>query len=93
MPERRGGWRLDQRIPVGLIAAILIQGATIVWWASGKEQEDRFQSGRIEQGEQLFARYGAQQILIAERLARIEARLENQTELLRELKQKTERRP
>lgn len=28
------GWHLDKKVPIALILAMLVQTATIVWWAS-----------------------------------------------------------
>ena len=89
--RERGRW-LDRRIPVGLIVALLAQAGSIVWWASGKEQQDRFQDARLAQGELLLSRVEAAQQLVAERLARLETRLESQTELLKKIDNRIENR-
>lgn len=92
MATRERAWWLDRRIPVGLIVALLAQAGSIVWWASGKEQQDRFRDVRLAQGELLLSRYEATQQLVAERLARLETRLESQTELLKKIDNRMERR-
>ncbi len=92
MASRERGWWLDRRIPISLLVVVLIQFGSIIWWASGKEQQDRFQDTRLGQSEMLLNRYGGQQELIIERLARIETRLESQTELLKDMKKHWERR-
>ncbi len=85
------GWWLDRRIPLGLIVALLAQAGSVVWWAAAKEQQDRFQDSRLGQSEVLLNRISSEQNLIAERLARIEARSESQLEILRRLQQRAER--
>ncbi len=92
MVERARGWQLDRRVSAGLVIALLAQAGSIVWWASGKEQQDRFQDARLAQGEMLLSRVEAAQQLIAERLARLETRLESQTELLRKIDNRMERK-
>ena len=85
MTER--AW-LDRRIPLGLIFALLVQAASIVWWAAAKEQQDRFQDVRLERSELLLGRYSSEQGQIIERLARIEARSESQLEILRQMQKR-----
>lgn len=34
MPEAMKRWHLDPKIPIGLIFALLVQTAGLVWWAS-----------------------------------------------------------
>ncbi|MGB4102295.1 MAG: hypothetical protein WBK91_10375 [Alphaproteobacteria bacterium] len=92
MVERARGWQLDRRVSAGLVIALLAQAGSIVWWASGKEQQDRFQDARLAQGEMLLSRVEAAQQLVAERLARLETRLESQTELLRKIDNRMERK-
>lgn len=56
-----GDWRIDKRIPVALIVALLIQAAAAVWWAASADArlsvleqkvvtsaEDRERLARIE---------------------------------------------
>ncbi len=90
-PAAPRGWWLDRRISLGLIAALLLQAGSIVWWAAAKEQQDRFQDSRLSQSEALLNRMSGEQALISERLARIEARGESQLEILRQLQKRTER--
>lgn len=92
MAQRERGWRLDRRIPLGLIVALLAQAGSIAWWASGKEQQDRFQDTRLTQTELVLSRYEGAQQQVAERLARLEERLEAQTELLKQIDRKMERK-
>ena len=35
MPEVLKGWRIDHRIPVALILALMLQFAGLVWWGAG----------------------------------------------------------
>lgn len=83
-------WWLDRRIPVGLILALLLQAASIVWWAASKERQDEFQDSRLARTEQILLNISSAQSLMLERLARIEARSENQLEILKQLQKRAE---
>ncbi len=85
---RERGWRLDRRVSAGLVIALLVQAGSIVWWASGKEQQDHFRDARLAQTEILLSRYDAALHMVAERLARLETRLESQGELLKRIDNK-----
>ncbi|MEJ0062414.1 MAG: hypothetical protein WDO70_04235 [Alphaproteobacteria bacterium] len=81
-------WQMDRRISLGLIAALLLQAGSAIWWAAGKEQQDRFQDSRLVQAEAAMIRQSGDQALIAERLARIEARMESQIEILKNIEKR-----
>ncbi|MFN0043745.1 MAG: hypothetical protein ACKVSF_11110 [Alphaproteobacteria bacterium] len=77
-----GRWHLDKRVPVAIIAALIMQGIGAVWWAA--QFEARFEASvrRIERLEaQRISDDGQTQVLV-QRLARIEALTETQTRLL-----------
>ena len=44
-------WHLDKRVPIALIAALAIQTAGIVWWASTLESRINDATRRIELSE------------------------------------------
>ena len=41
------GWHLDKRVPIGIIAALIVQSATVVWWARGLEERSLENEKRI----------------------------------------------
>jgi len=65
---------LDRRFPLVIVLALLLQAATAVWWAATKDSDDRFQQQRIGNLEQAVSQTKEGQILVLERLARIEER-------------------
>jgi hypothetical protein len=65
----------DRRVPLALVAALLLQAGTAVWWAATKDSDDRFQQQRIASLEQEAARAQEAQTQTIERLARIEERV------------------
>lgn len=84
--DRRAEWHLDRRVTIALIAALLAHGAGTVWWASRLTSTVETHSARLaeidtERREQ--RRYTGQ---VDDRLARLEERLAQQTDLLREVR-------
>lgn len=80
MTEAREGialkhWTIDKRVPLALILTISIQTCGIVWWASGL-------TTRVEQLERQ-AQASAPQ---ADRLTRVEVRLDNVVDGISEIK-------
>ena len=37
MTDSITNWQMDRRVPVALVAALLMQSASVIWWASGLE--------------------------------------------------------
>lgn len=68
------GWHLDRRIPITLLAAILLQAMAFAWAASAAFSQIGDNSRRIEALEVSRAADRAVQAQISERLARIEQR-------------------
>jgi hypothetical protein len=89
-------WTLDRRVPIGLIGALLVQSAGIVWWARGVEAEIDGQSNakaelvrRVDTIEQR-----AERERVSERIAVIEVQIREQTALLLRIDQRLhERKP
>lgn len=40
-------WHLKKEVPIGLIGALLMQSATIIWWARGQEARDADMDRRV----------------------------------------------
>lgn len=68
-------WTIDKRVPLALILTISIQTCGIVWWASGL-------TTRVEQLERQAADAKPQ----ADRLTRVEVRLDNVVDGISEIK-------
>ena len=65
----RESWHLDKRVPVALIATLLMYGGLALWWASGIEQ-------RVAMMEREQVKTAAALQSVPGRLARLEAILE-----------------
>ena len=72
----------DRRVPLAIVAALLMQGGCAVWWAATKDSDDRFQQQRLTQLEHTIAVTNQDTTLTLERLTRIEARVEEENRLL-----------
>lgn len=69
-------------IPLTLAFALLVQGATVVWWAAGHERDDAFHERRITALESGLSRADDTEGKMLERLARIEEREDAQLRTL-----------
>lgn len=76
------GFAIDRRIPIAIVLALLLQGATAVWWAATKDSDDRFNQQRISGVEQMVTQEKEQQAEVTERLARIEERVTAEASVL-----------
>lgn len=74
-------WHLDKRFPIALIATIGIQTATIVWWASG-----------ITERVNVLERAQATSAPQADRLTRVEVKLDGVGESVSEIKRLLQQR-
>jgi hypothetical protein len=73
---------LGRHVPLALIAALLLQGATVVWWASAKERDVFFMAQRVSSLEASLSHTTEAQAQTLERLARIEERVNLQLAVL-----------
>lgn len=76
---------LDRRIPLALVLTLFMQAGGAIWWAAGREAADQAQNRRLQQ---LEGRAETDIILskdIVQRLARLEARAEEQSTSLRRI--------
>lgn len=72
LPEH---WHLDKKVPLALIVTIVVQTCAIVWWASQA-------SARLDQLERRVEASAPQ----AERIIRVETKIEAMFESLSEIK-------
>jgi len=72
---------LNKRVPLAILAALLLQAGTAIWWAAATDAEARFQQERTAHLEQASERAADGQTRLLDRLARIEERVnaENQS--------------
>ncbi len=73
---------IGRRIPLAIVAALLLQAGTAVWWAASHDAEARFEDERIAALEQSLDRASENDVRMVERLARIEERVNGEAEAL-----------
>jgi hypothetical protein len=78
-------WSIDRRIPLALIATLLLQFGGFVWWVSSVEFRLTHKEQRLTRVEQRLDDDQRAIAAIGERLARIEERANTQLELLRRI--------
>ncbi len=83
---------LERHIPLALLFTLFLQAGSAVWWASAKEAADHARDKRIAEIETRASQQDNRQIVIIERLARLEALAENQTVMLRQIATQTARK-
>jgi len=79
---------IGRHVPLALVAAVLLQGATVVWWASAKERDLFFMEQRVSVIEAAQTQQSQTQSQILERLARIEERLNAHLAVLEKIERK-----
>lgn len=77
-----GRWHLDKRVPLALIVAILLQSGAAMWWASGLSE-------RVNMLERQQALAAPQ----ADRLTRVEVKIEAVQDGISEIKRLIRRDP
>lgn len=83
-------WHVDRRVPLALIVTFILtvgtQTAGMVWWAARLSSSVDTHDRRITQLEAADARHAAEAQRISEALVRLDERLAQQTEILREIR-------
>ncbi len=74
-------WRIDRKVPLALIAALMVQTLSLVWWAAHLD-------GRV----QVLESHDAGNLLMIERLARVEEKLTSLHEDLLRIERNMEHR-
>ena len=80
MSEHHSKWTIDKKIPMGVIFAIFVQSATIIWWVGSFQA---LTNERLSQHERRLI----QTELFPERLASLETQSRLQTDLLRDIRE------
>lgn len=79
-------WHLDKKVTVGLILTLLAQAVGLVVWATRLDSRVAFTEKAMEAVEDRTNRLNMDVQGLNERLARMEANMDNQTALLREVR-------
>lgn len=81
-----GEWHLDKRVPIAMILTILMQTGTFVWFAARLDQ-------RVEALERSETRLTTTAPVQADRLTRVEVKLEGVQEGIVEIKRLIQAKP
>ena len=73
---------LIRHVPLTLVVTLLLQAATVVWWASARDRDNLFLGQRVTNLESNLTRTMEGQSQTLERLARIEERVNAQITIL-----------
>jgi hypothetical protein len=79
-------WHFDKRIPLALIATIILQTGAAIWWASAVNSyidADKVTTTALNERVQAVERDNG---AVANRITRLEVLLETQAELLKEIR-------
>lgn len=75
------GWHLDKRVPITLIATLVMQSTAILWWAASMNARvDALERQSNAQQETLarLSRLEARQELMLQRMSELSAKLDQQ---------------
>ena len=81
-------WHLDKKVTVGIIAALLFNAGSSVWWASKLDVIVRSNSEKLIMHDDRINSMQLQSFKISERLARIDENLKNNTKQLGRIERK-----
>lgn len=82
MSSRQAEWHLDRKITMGIIASILLNVGSSVWWAASLNSQVLTQQKAIDQQAVQIASIMASQSGVSERLAKMEAGITYQSKTL-----------
>jgi uncharacterized membrane protein affecting hemolysin expression len=74
-----GEWHLDKKVPIALIVTLLLQGGIVMWWIGSSSQ-------RLDQNERHVTALTPQVTATAEKIIRVETKLEAIGEAITEIK-------
>jgi hypothetical protein len=80
-------WHLDKKVPIALIFALLLQTAGIVWWQASLAARTDDHGRRILLLEATDTRFEVEARRAAETLARLDERMQAQTQILRRIEE------
>lgn len=87
MDEIRREWHLDRKVTIGIIVALLTNAGSSIWWASRLDYTVQAHDTVLMQHSKDLSDIRDKNAALIERLARIEANQNYQTETLREIKE------
>lgn len=90
--QQDGGWHLDKKVPLGLIATILLQTATFAWWASSQSSSLQDHERRLLMQERTAELRAARDLTQEGRLARIEEGIRSLLETAQRLERRVDGR-
>jgi hypothetical protein len=86
-------WHLDKRIPLALIATMMLQFGGGIWWISQIQFRIEQQGQAIEALESSVRASSTNSNTLDNRITRIEEKLSGQTEILKEIRSLLNRTP
>lgn len=87
MEEIRKEWHLDRKVIVGIIIALLTNAGSFIWYASKLDYTVQSHESRLVEHDKEITSIKDRNTTLMERLARIEANQNYQTETLKEIKE------
>lgn len=88
-----GPWHLDKRVPLALIATLIVQTIGIGWWAATITSEQQYQREQIAELRAARAATQLEERRMNEILVRLDERMRAQTEILQRLERSLGRAP
>lgn len=85
--DRETGWHLDKRVPIALIGVLIVQIFWTGWQASAFQARLDEHSKQLAMVETTLRDRRAADLLITDRLARVEARIDGIGTMLTDLRQ------
>jgi hypothetical protein len=82
---RTQSWQLDRRIPLALMMTVLVQAASVIWWASTTQAQNLFRDRRLDVLEQSRLHDNDKLEHVLERLAHLESQNEAQLRILQRM--------
>ena len=79
MSQQDNQWHLDKKVPIALIVTLLLQGSVVMWWIGASSQ-------RLDQNERQVTLLAPQVTATAEKIIRVESKLEAIGESITEIK-------
>lgn len=83
------GELFGRHVPLALIGALMLHGATVIWWVSARDRDSFFLQQRVATLENSASRANETQMQMLERLARIEERVYAQSDVLDRIERQT----
>lgn len=80
------GWQLDKRVPIALIITLMVQFGAGVWFASRMDSRVGQNQEHIVELKSEFRNLKTGRDDLTQRVIRIEERLSNQTEMLKDIR-------